>query len=220
MWQESDSVSTSFLIVGALIDGSLFRKNRLCEDFWLWDTYCKRRARSKQPSRCIYEISVTVEQSHARAGREVWLCRMNSLGHCCGWCSCLSPADLLVHCCHLFWATSWFGRIWRGATPLFKSKLKTQSFHVQIYRSLFLSLALLLCFPSYSYAHREQPRRSIYVQPYATPHRRTASWWLLHGSTWDILAEQFKPSMHVHNPWLYPCYHSTLTSNRLSDTAV
>lgn len=81
---------------------------------------------------------------------EVCFTQTNSLLRCCGWRSCLSPADMLEHCCYLLWATSWFGRIWRRATPLFRSKLKTQSFDVQIYRSLFLSLALWLCFPSYS----------------------------------------------------------------------
>lgn len=120
---------------------------------------------------------------HKQEETEFWLCQMNSRCRGCRWCCCLSPADMPVRWCHLLWATSWFHRTWRGTTPLFKSKLKTLSFDVQIYRSLLLSLALRLCVSPPTLAHPSSHRAGqgdcIYVWPYATTHRRMASWWPL-----------------------------------------
>lgn len=114
--------------------------------------------------------------------------------HCCRWRSCLSPADLLVHCCLLLQATSWYGHIWRGATPFFRSKLKTQSFDVQIYRSLLLSLSLWLCFPSYS-CSLSSHRAAKVMRVCLAGGQLCGDHSLLRGSTWDI-ATQFKPA-HV-----------------------
>lgn len=90
----------------------------------LQDLHCLCAVR---PSCACMKKSAAIKRSHARGGR----------GSAAAGAAARPPADLFVRhrrcrCCHLLWELP----------LLFKSKLKTLSFDVQIYRSLFLSLAL------------------------------------------------------------------------------